>query len=45
MQKAYVIPSEIKPVTIDIPGSKSYTTRALVIAALASGRTILENPL
>lgn len=45
MQKAYVRPSEIKPVTIEIPGSKSYTNRALVIAALATGTTILKNPL
>jgi len=45
MQKAYVKPSEIKPVTIEIPGSKSYTNRALIIAALATGKTILKNPL
>lgn len=32
-------------VEVTIPGSKSYTARALVIGALASGETILRNPL
>lgn len=36
-----------KPVTktIEIPGSKSYTNRALVMAALTKGKVILEHPL
>lgn len=36
-----------KPTTaaIEIPGSKSYTNRALVMAALTKGPTILDNPL
>ena len=41
---------EIKPVyhvnaTVEVPGSKSYTQRALVIASLAKGRSILRNVL
>jgi 3-phosphoshikimate 1-carboxyvinyltransferase len=41
---------EIKPLerldaTVRIPGSKSYTQRAMVIAALAEGESILQNPL
>lgn len=41
---------EIKPLknldaTVKLPGSKSYTQRALVIAALAEGETLLRNPL
>jgi 3-phosphoshikimate 1-carboxyvinyltransferase len=31
--------------TVSVPGSKSYTQRALVIAALAEGRSILRNGL
>src|SRR5262245_21989984 len=36
-----------KPVTatIEIPGSKSYTNRALVLAALTQGPVTLYNPL
>ena len=36
-----------KPVvaTIEIPGSKSYTNRALVMAALTKGPVTLDNPL
>nr|HID57793.1 3-phosphoshikimate 1-carboxyvinyltransferase [Desulfobacterales bacterium] len=30
---------------IAVPGSKSYTQRALVVASLASGRSVLHNPL
>lgn len=30
---------------VDVPGSKSYTQRALVISALAEGKTFLRNPL
>jgi 3-phosphoshikimate 1-carboxyvinyltransferase len=41
---------EIKPVNkfnleVEIPGSKSYTNRGLVIAALANGRTVLKHAL
>jgi 3-phosphoshikimate 1-carboxyvinyltransferase len=41
---------EIKPIkgveaTVSVPGSKSYTQRALIIAALAEGRSVLHNPL
>jgi len=41
---------EIKPLkdlnaTVSVPGSKSYTQRALIIAALAQGQSVLENPL
>ncbi|MBN2255746.1 MAG: 3-phosphoshikimate 1-carboxyvinyltransferase, partial [Deltaproteobacteria bacterium] len=31
--------------TVKIPGSKSYTQRALMIAALADGQSFLRNPL
>lgn len=31
--------------TVEIPGSKSYTNRALLIAALAEGESVLNNPL
>jgi 3-phosphoshikimate 1-carboxyvinyltransferase len=42
--------TEIKPIqgidaTVTVPGSKSYTQRALIIAALAQGRSFLQNPL
>jgi 3-phosphoshikimate 1-carboxyvinyltransferase len=41
---------EIKPVrrlnaTVEVPGSKSYTQRALVVACLAEGRSVLSNAL
>jgi 3-phosphoshikimate 1-carboxyvinyltransferase len=41
---------EIKPITgfnatINVPGSKSYTQRALIIAALAQGNSSLQNAL
>ena len=41
---------EIKPLnhvdaTVEVPGSKSYTQRAFVIASLAKGRSILRNVL
>ena len=40
----------IKPIkgvdaTVSVPGSKSYTQRALIIAALAEGRSVLQNAL
>ena len=31
--------------TVLIPGSKSFTNRALIIAALAEGRSVLQSPL
>ena len=31
--------------TIELPGSKSYTNRALLIAALADGRSMIERAL
>ena len=41
---------EIKPLdrldaTVRVPGSKSYTQRAMVIAALAEGESVLHDPL
>jgi 3-phosphoshikimate 1-carboxyvinyltransferase len=41
---------EIRPLkdlnaTVSVPGSKSYTQRALIIAALAEGQSHLQNPL
>ena len=41
---------EIKPVdkvnaTVSIPGSKSYTNRALITALLANGESIIKNAL
>jgi 3-phosphoshikimate 1-carboxyvinyltransferase len=43
-------PDEIRTIekldaTVGVPGSKSYTQRALVISALAEGKTLLKNPL
>jgi 3-phosphoshikimate 1-carboxyvinyltransferase len=43
-------PIEIRPLSrlnasVRVPGSKSYTQRALVIASLAEGRSLLRNPL
>jgi 3-phosphoshikimate 1-carboxyvinyltransferase len=43
-------PMEIRPVetlsaAVRVPGSKSYTQRALVIASLAEGKSFLRNPL
>lgn len=35
----------LKPKTIQVPGSKSYTNRALLLAALAQGKSTLKNPL
>ena len=43
-------PIEIRPVSrlnasVRVPGSKSYTQRALVIASLAEGKSLLQGPL
>src|SRR3954470_18145556 len=40
-----VPPSQPRPVSVTIPGSKSITTRALVLAALAHGETTLKGAL
>jgi len=45
MKKRWIKPLAILDGEISIPGSKSYTARALVIGALASGETLLRNPL
>lgn len=45
MQKARINPSRIIPKEIFIPGSKSFTNRALLIASLAEGKSVLKNPL
>ncbi len=46
MDKLEIIPLK-HPVdaTVRIPGSKSYTNRALILAALAKGPVVLKNPL
>ena len=41
---------EIQPVSrlkalVTVPPSKSYTNRALIVAALADGESVIENPL
>ncbi|MBD3156546.1 3-phosphoshikimate 1-carboxyvinyltransferase [Candidatus Peregrinibacteria bacterium] len=45
MQKARITPGRITPKTITIPGSKSFTNRALIIASLAQGTSLLRTPL
>jgi len=45
MQKARINLSKIAPKEILIPGSKSFTNRALIIASLAKGKSVLVNPL
>lgn len=45
MQKALIKPNKPRSVSISILGSKSFTNRALIVAALADGETILKNPL
>ena len=40
-----VAPSDVSPVLITVPGSKSLTNRALVLAALADGATTLRGAL
>ncbi len=46
MQQLEIIPLK-GPVeaTVHIPGSKSYTNRALIMAALTKGPVVLKNPL
>ncbi|MBK1879997.1 3-phosphoshikimate 1-carboxyvinyltransferase [Pelagicoccus mobilis] len=45
MQDPHPVPPFTKPVkgSVTVPGSKSITNRALIIAALADGETLLEN--
>ncbi|HIH42810.1 TPA: 3-phosphoshikimate 1-carboxyvinyltransferase [Candidatus Woesearchaeota archaeon] len=38
-------PNSDKTKTISVPGSKSYTNRALLVAALAEGKSVIRNPL
>jgi 3-phosphoshikimate 1-carboxyvinyltransferase len=38
-------PLETLDATVRVPGSKSYTQRAMVIAALAQGESVLQDPL
>jgi len=45
MKKKMIKPLSSLDGEIVLPGSKSYTVRALVIGALASGETVLKNPL
>ncbi len=46
MQKALITPSKLQAgAIVNVPGSKSYTNRALVLAALAEGKSVLHNPL
>ncbi|MBD3203655.1 3-phosphoshikimate 1-carboxyvinyltransferase [Candidatus Woesearchaeota archaeon] len=43
MKKIEIIPSEIRETVVDVPGSKSYSNRALIIGSLTKGKTILKN--
>lgn len=45
MQKTHIKSGRITPKTITIPGSKSFTNRALIIASLAQGTSLLKHPL
>ncbi len=45
MDMIEIIPVENIDGSVEIPGSKSYTARALLIAALAAGKTVLRNVL
>jgi len=45
VKKRKIRPLALLDGEVTIPGSKSYTARALVIGALASGETLLRNPL
>lgn len=44
IKKINVINKDLNSV-VEIPGSKSYTNRALIIASLTNGKSILKNPL
>lgn len=45
MSSLKIIPSENISGTIEIPGSKSYTNRALIIGSIAKGIVKIKNPL
>ena len=45
MRKLQLIPSKKVIGFVEIPGSKSYTNRALLIAALIKGEVVIKNPL
>lgn len=45
MSSLKIIPSKNISGVIDIPGSKSYTNRALIIAAITEGEVKIKNPL
>ena len=46
MKKYEIIPLKNKlDAVIELPGSKSYTNRALIIASLCNGKTVLKNAL
>lgn len=45
MKKYQIIPSENISGEIDIPASKSYTNRSLIIASLIEGPVVISNPL
>ena len=45
MHYEIIPPKKLKPKTVTVPGSKSYTNRALLLAALAPGKSTLQNPL
>lgn len=45
MKKIQIVPSDNIAGVVDIPGSKSYTNRALIIASLIPGEVIIMKPL
>ena len=45
MKKLKIIPSENISGEVEIPASKSYTNRSLIIASLIPGEVIIKNPL
>ena len=44
VQPIFSHPTHPFELTIDAPGSKSITNRALMLAALANGETLLKGP-
>lgn len=45
MKKILIIPSKNISGVVEIPGSKSYTNRSLIIASLIEGEVVIKNPL
>ena len=45
MKQLEIIPTKNISGTVEIPGSKSYTNRALVIASMIKGSVVIKNPL